>query len=51
MTFGEITADPATGAARSPHQRARETIERAKIADEVGLDVFGMGERHRSDRS
>lgn len=49
MTFGEVTADPATGIARTPHQRARETIELARVADDVGLDVFGMGEHHRSD--
>ncbi|WP_119698378.1 LLM class flavin-dependent oxidoreductase [Microbacterium halotolerans] len=49
MTFGEVTADPTTGAVRSPHRRARETIELAEVADEVGLDVFGMGEHHRSD--
>jgi len=49
MTFGEVTADPTTGTIRTPHQRARETIELARVADEVGLDVFGMGEHHRSD--
>ena len=49
MTFGELTADLATGAMPSPHQRVRETIEQAKVADEVGLDVFGVGEHHRSD--
>lgn len=49
MTFGEITEDPTTGVVRTPHQRARETIELARVADEVGLDVFGMGEHHRSD--
>jgi len=49
MTFGEVTEDPVSGMLRTPHQRARETIELAKVADEVGLDVFGMGEHHRSD--
>ncbi|MFI0372993.1 LLM class flavin-dependent oxidoreductase [Actinomadura sp. 1N219] len=49
MTFGEITEDPVTGAAPSPRQRVRETIEQARVADEVGLDVFGVGEHHRSD--
>jgi alkanesulfonate monooxygenase SsuD/methylene tetrahydromethanopterin reductase-like flavin-dependent oxidoreductase (luciferase family) len=27
----------------------RETIEQARVADEVGLDVFGVGEHHRTD--
>lgn len=49
MTFGEVTKDPTDGTMRTPHQRARETIELATVADEVGLDVFGMGEHHRSD--
>ncbi|GAA3091156.1 LLM class flavin-dependent oxidoreductase [Nonomuraea salmonea] len=49
MTFGELTEDPATGRLPSPRQRVRETIEQAQLADQVGLDVFGVGEHHRSD--
>lgn len=49
MTFGEVTADPATGRAPSPRERVQETIEQARVADQVGLDVFGVGEHHRSD--
>lgn len=49
MTFGELTEDPATGAPPSPRRRVRETIEQARVADQVGLDVFGVGEHHRTD--
>ena len=49
MTFGEVTKDPVTGALPSPRQRVRETIEQARVADQVGLDVFGVGEHHRTD--
>ncbi len=49
MTFGEVTADPVSGKTPSPRQRARDTIEQAKVADEAGLDIFGVGEHHRSD--
>jgi len=49
MTFGEITEDPATGTLPSPRQRVRETIEQAQVADQAGLDVFGVGEHHRTD--
>ncbi|WP_147915650.1 LLM class flavin-dependent oxidoreductase [Ruania zhangjianzhongii] len=49
MTFGEVTEDPTTGRTPSPRERARETIEQAQVADQVGLDVFGVGEHHRSD--
>ncbi len=49
LTFGEVTTDPTTGVMPSPAQRIHETIEQATVADEVGLDVFGIGEHHRSD--
>ncbi|GAB3657480.1 LLM class oxidoreductase [Glycomyces tarimensis] len=49
LTFGEITEDPASGTPPSPRQRVRETIEQAELADQVGLDVFAVGEHHRSD--
>jgi probable LLM family oxidoreductase len=49
MTFGEVTEDPTTGRLPSPRRRVRETIEQARVADQVGLDVFGVGEHHRSD--
>jgi probable LLM family oxidoreductase len=49
MTFGEVTRDPVTGDVPTPRQRVRETIEQARVADQVGLDVFGVGEHHRSD--
>ena len=49
FTFGEITADPVTGRPIDPAVRLREFIELAKLADEAGLDVFGVGEHHRPD--
>ncbi|WP_336157545.1 LLM class flavin-dependent oxidoreductase [Amycolatopsis sp. VC5-11] len=49
LTFAELTKDPVTGSLPSPRQRARETIEQAQLADQVGLDVFGAGEHHRTD--
>ncbi|HEU0257192.1 MAG TPA: LLM class flavin-dependent oxidoreductase [Microbacteriaceae bacterium] len=49
ITFGEVTTDPVTGVLPTARQRVKETIEQAKVADEVGLDVFGIGEHHRSD--
>ena len=48
-TFGELTQDPATGHLLSPAQRLRDLIEEVELADQVGLDVFGLGEHHRSD--
>ncbi len=48
-TFGDLLADPVTGKTRTFKQRLRETVELAKVADEVGLDVFAVGEHHRLD--
>jgi len=48
FTFAEVTRSP-SGDAVSPAVRLREFIELAKIADEAGLDVFGVGEHHRPD--
>ena len=33
----------------SPEQRLRDLIEEIELADQVGLDVFGVGEHHRPD--
>ncbi|MDT0609019.1 LLM class flavin-dependent oxidoreductase [Streptomyces lancefieldiae] len=49
ITFGEIGPDPATGRPMSPRDRMAEIVEQAVVADDVGLDVFAVGEHHRSD--
>ncbi|MCP3763021.1 LLM class flavin-dependent oxidoreductase [Domibacillus sp. A3M-37] len=48
-TFVETTPDVETGEVVSHAQRLREVVEEIILADEVGLDVFGVGEHHRSD--
>ena len=48
-TFAELYPDPQTGASISPEQRLRNLMEEAELADQVGLDVFGIGEHHRAD--
>jgi alkanesulfonate monooxygenase SsuD/methylene tetrahydromethanopterin reductase-like flavin-dependent oxidoreductase (luciferase family) len=48
-TFGELTEDPETGCAVEPATRLRDLIEEIELADQVGLDVFGVGEHHRPD--
>src|SRR3954449_8165917 len=42
-TFAEITPGGDAG------QRLREVVEEAEVAEQVGLDVFGVGEHHRAD--
>ncbi|PVE22110.1 LLM class flavin-dependent oxidoreductase [Microvirga sp. KLBC 81] len=48
-TFGERTPDPKTGHLVSATQRLRDLIEEIELADQLGLDVFGLGEHHRED--
>jgi probable LLM family oxidoreductase len=48
-TFAELTPDPATGRALSAAERLGNLLEEAALADEVGLDVFAIGEHHRPD--
>jgi probable LLM family oxidoreductase len=33
----------------SPEQRMRNLLQEAQLADELGLDVFALGEHHRAD--
>lgn len=48
-TFGDLGPNPHTGETISASQRLKEVIELAKIAEEAGLDLFGVGEHHRLD--
>jgi probable LLM family oxidoreductase len=48
MELGLATfADLASGV--SPRQRMHELMEEVELADQVGLDVFAIGEHHRPD--
>ena len=46
-TFGDIT--PELGGSITPQQRLLDVVDEARLADEVGLDVFAVGEHHRAD--
>ncbi|MDO6448816.1 LLM class flavin-dependent oxidoreductase [Oceanobacillus profundus] len=48
-TLADIGPDPITGKTISMKQRIDEIIKAAKLAEEAGLDVFGIGEHHRLD--
>lgn len=49
FSFVENVPDPLTGRMPSPAQRLRDLLETIELADQVGLDVFGVGEHHRPD--
>jgi probable LLM family oxidoreductase len=48
-TFGVTGRDPRTGEQISDAQRMRNLLEEIELADQVGLDVFGVGEHHRAE--
>lgn len=48
-SFAERTPDPETGRLVDPDERLRRLLETVELADEVGLDVFALGEHHRPD--
>lgn len=48
-TFGDIGTDPKSGRKIGAAERLRNLIEEIELADQVGLDVFGLGEHHRPD--
>ncbi|MFY9783345.1 MAG: LLM class flavin-dependent oxidoreductase [Acidimicrobiales bacterium] len=47
-TFGDIT-ERVGGERASPAQVIRDVIDEAVLADERGVDFFGVGEHHRED--
>ena len=48
-SFGAVISDPATGLTVSAHERMDNLLDEIVLADQVGLDVFGIGEHHRSE--
>ncbi len=48
-TFVENTPNPETGKLLAPEKRMSNLMEEVELADHAGLDVFGIGEHHRSD--
>ncbi len=47
-TFADVSPEPGPTAV-TPYQRLRDLMEEIELADQVGLDVFGLGEHHRPD--
>ncbi len=48
-SFAELTPDPDTGKTITPTERINQLMETIELADQVGLDFFGLGEHHRPD--
>lgn len=48
-TFGEVMPNPKTGETLTYDKRIQLLVDEIVLADEVGLDYFGVGEHHRKD--
>jgi probable LLM family oxidoreductase len=48
-TFVELTPDPLTTKTISAYERLQNMMEEVELADQLGLDVFAIGEHHRPD--
>ncbi len=48
-TFAETRIEARTGRQLDAGLRLRDLLEEIELADQVGLDVFGVGEHHRHD--
>lgn len=46
FTVSDLTQDPTTGRTPSEHERIRAAVAIARKVEEVGLDVFALGEHH-----
>lgn len=51
MTFADMAPETVPGKGTSAHQRIQNLLEEVQLADELGIDVFGIGEHHRVDYS
>ncbi|MEV5388180.1 CE1758 family FMN-dependent luciferase-like monooxygenase [Streptomyces sp. NPDC052721] len=43
---GDVARDPLSGRTPTEHERIKALVEYAKLAEDVGLDVFAIGEHH-----
>lgn len=48
-SFVAVRPDPVTGITPTPVERFQNLLEEITLADQSGLDVFGIGEHHRHD--
>ena len=46
FTVGDVTTDPTNGTAPTEHERIHAILTIAQKSEEVGLDVFALGEHH-----
>ena len=48
-TFADVAINPELGKAKNTHKRFTELMEEIELADQLGFDIFAIGEHHRAD--
>jgi probable LLM family oxidoreductase len=48
-SFAALVPDPLTGQTVTAQERIAQLLEEIELADQVGLDTFGLGEHHRAE--
>jgi probable LLM family oxidoreductase len=48
-SFAAAISDPASGLTLEPVELMQQLLEDIEVADQAGLDVFGIGEHHRAE--
>ncbi|MGH2648177.1 MAG: LLM class flavin-dependent oxidoreductase, partial [Ginsengibacter sp.] len=48
-TFADVAIHPITGKVITPYQRMLNLMQEIELSDQVGLDVFAIGEHHRPE--
>ena len=48
-SFVAVSPDPATGISPAPVERVAHLLEEVTLAEQAGLDAFGIGEHHRAE--
>jgi probable LLM family oxidoreductase len=49
ITFADMQSETLPGRGINAHQRISDLMEEIRLADQLGLEVFGVGEHHRPD--
>ena len=49
MTFADMKPESQTGKGINGAQRLKDLLEEIQLVDQLGLDIFGLGEHHRPD--
>ncbi|MBV9986059.1 MAG: LLM class flavin-dependent oxidoreductase [Chitinophagaceae bacterium] len=49
MSFADMQPESSPGQGSNGMQRLKDLMEEVQLADQLGLEVFGLGEHHRAD--